>query len=521
MGRLKDTDFAKSVVERQELDLLKSASQDMAQRAFIQGLSNSGVLTVRQYRANGDSALDRKFTAGYRPLNSHNHSNLKDTIGMAERAGVANGYTYKSRHTDYKLREPSQSGYLATQQIPFPSVPTSVTGTVAEQITEMQSYFQALNDQSSLTHDYREHFKWVMSTEEVWPERFTEVVTETFPGDRHTVDASSVHEQLHKHWRDEYGGINDRAENINVWPIVSMVTSEDTVELVTIKNRVICNQVGSLGDYHFNDFMTVRDDAYGERRAGVVPVTLDNRNARFKIDDGGFRNSPGTLDELMYKCSGIEGVGSSLTETYYDKNTQSNYNIKEYGGGADIDAAKFTRFFSRTLPNASGRKDARRGFNDPYLFSSLTTREDVLGVSDGVNTHRYTWAIPMEMIMLTPLQTWNPHNIQYVTDPTNGGLLDGGTVGTALLGYNNNPYYYLTPDEFYNGTDPVDPADTTSAKWVLDGNGVAQLCRSSGVWMVLPSINNVVNRVRTRFAIYEDAVQDAGLAQALANRGDL
>jgi len=437
---------------------------------------------------------------------------------MAERAGVANGYAYKSRHTDYLLREPSQSGYLATQQIPFPSVPASVTGTVAEQITEMQSYFQALNDQNFSTFDYREHFNWVMSNEEVWPERFTEVVTDTFPSDRHVVDASSVHEQLHKHWRDEYGGINDRAENINVWPIVSMVTGEDTVELVTIKNRVTCNQVGSLGDYHFNDFMTVRDDIYAEKIQNSVIAIFESSKTRFKIDDGGYRGSPGVLDELMYKCYGMEGVGSNLAETYRDKLTQSDYNIKVYGGGVDINAAKFTRFYNRALPNASGRTNSRRGFNDPYLFSSLTTHQDVLGVSDGVNTHRYTWAIPMEMIMLTPLHTWNPHNIQYVTDPANGGLLDGSTVDKALLGYNNNPYYYLTPDEFYNGVDPVDPADTTSAKWVLDGNGVAQLCRSSGVWSVLPSINNVTDRVRARFPIYEDAIQGPGLAEALSSR---
>ena len=518
MGDIKSGSFAKGVYQRQELDLLKSASQDMSQRAFIQGFSNSGMLTVRQYRGNGNTVQDRRFTNGYRPLNSHNHSNFNGSVGMAERSGIANGYPYKSRHTDYLLREPAQGGYLATQLIPYPSVPPSVTGTVAEQITEMQNYFQALNNKDSSLYDYRPYFKWVMAAEEVWPERFSENITDTFPSDRHQVDASNVHEQLHKHWRDEYGGVMERAENINVWPIVSMVTGEDTVEIVTIKNRVICNQVGDLGDYHFDDLMTVRDETYAERRAGEVPIPDDNKHARFKIDPRGLYSNPQTLDELMYKCHGMEGVGSDLTETYYDKLTDAHYNIEVFGGGEDINAAKFTRFYNRALPNASGRKDSRRGFNDPYLFAALTDHEYVLGVSDGVNIHRYTWAIPMELIMMTPLHTWNPHNIQYVTDPTNGGLLDGETVGTALLGYNNKPYYYLTPDEFYNGADPVDPADTTSAKWVLDGNGIAQLCRSSGVWIILPSIDNVTNRVRTRFPIYEDAIQDPGLAEALSSR---
>jgi hypothetical protein len=114
--------------------------------------------------------------------------------------------------------------------------------------------------------------------------------------------------------------------------------------------------------------------------------------------------------------------------------------------------------------------------------------------------------------------TWNPYNIPFSADPTVGGTMDGLTSGTAYNGYNESNYHYLTPDAFYNGTDQTDPADTSSARWVLDDGGTPRLCRSSGPWIVFPSIDNVTGRVRGRWPIYEDAIQSPAMAQAIALR---
>ena len=522
---INDSEFAADRTARQNLDWLSIASQWVALRAYFQGVGNSGYLGVRQYSGGGDTVLDNRFTVGYGPLNVHDHSNHKDLCGMAERQGLCNGYIFKSRHTDYKLKRPKSGGtYLETEDIAYPTVPASVTGTVAQQITEMQNYFQAMLDQNHSVYDYRTHFEWALAIEEVWPEVFSETLTDTFDSDRHTVDASSTQEQVWKHWRDEYGGIMDRAENINVWPIIPFITSETGApELAIIKNRVTAHVVGNFGDYHPNDILSPREDIYTERRAGATPPAAHSRYLRHRVNFSSGsstatqRGDPGILDELMYKCYGIE-AGGTLTETYWDKTASADHNVLEHGTANNLNAAKFSRFVGLDIPNASGRLDRRRGFKDSHFFAALTNNTNVIGVSDGVRLHRYSWGNPLELVMLNPLMSWNPYGVPLKADPTEGGTLDGLTSGTALSGYAVVGKYYITPDEFYNGTDPTDPADTSSARWVKDSGGTSRLCRAAGPWILLPPIDNVVGRVRGRFAIYEDAIQSPAMAQALALR---
>jgi len=524
MVELADTNYATERVARGNLDWLSIASQWMSLRAFFQGVGNSGYLSARQYQTAGDTVEDHRFTVTYRPLSTHDHSNYKHLCGMAERQGMANGYQFKSRHSDYHLNNPVAGDYLATSQIAFPTVPASVTGTVAQQVTEMQNYFQAMVDQDHATYDYRTHFTWALATEEVWPEVFADALEDTFDSDRHSVDASSIQEQTWKHWRDEYGGIMDRAENINSWSIIPFVTSETGApELATVKNRVTAHNVGDFGSYHPDDILTPREDLYAERRAGVVPPPIENPYLRHRVNHElgssttTSRASEGLLDELMHKCYGIQG-GGTLTETYYDKSSATDFNIYDHGTTNNMNAAKFSRYVGIGLPNASGRTDRRRGFRDNNLFTALTDNVNVIGVSDGVRLHRYSWGLPLELVMLNPLMTWNPHGVPVKTDPTEGGTLDGLTSGTAYSGYREDIYHYLTPDEFYNGTDPTDPADTSSARWVKDSGGTSRLCRSSGPWIVFPPIDNVIGRVRGRYFIYEDAIQSPAMAQALALR---
>ena len=393
------------IVSENQLFDLSVASQWLALRGFFQGVGSTGILNVRQYEHAGDLPTDRRFTIGYRPLNMHDHSNYRHLCGMAERTGIANGYLYKSRHTDYHLRHPVSTGYLNTEEVAFPAVPASVTGTVAQQITEMQNYFQAMLDNNFATYDFRSHFTLALAVEEVWPEAYSETLSDTFDSDRHTVDASNVQEQVWKHWRDEYGGIMDRAENINVWPTVPMITGENTApELATIKNRVTVQVVGDLGEFHPSDIFAPRPDLYSERRAGVVPPPVENPYTRYQVKHAvgssvdGSRNTPGILDTFMGRCYGIEGIGSNLVETYWDKESAADYNVKNWADNNDLNAATFTRFVGLELPNASGRHRRRRGFSDPNLFCALTTDENVIGVSDLQRLHRYSWGIPLEVV---------------------------------------------------------------------------------------------------------------------------
>ena len=446
---------------------------------------------------------------------------------MAERQGMANGYIFKSRHTDYNMRKPKPGPYLATESIIYPEVPGDIVGTVAEQIARMQGYFQAMVDKDYSTYDYRNHFKWALAVEEVWPEVFSSTVTDTFDSDRHTIDAEKIQEQVWMHWKDEYGGIMGRGENNSLWPIVPFVTSEEgDPEYGVIKNRVTAQVVGNFGQYHPADIFENRPDTYGQRRAGTDNPPTHNRYLRHRVvhsktsKAARYRSTPGILDAMMGECYGIQG-GGTLEEVYWDKTSNSDFKVNKFGTTTPLNAAKFSRFVGIALPNASGRRDRRRGFNDSNLFTSLTNNESVVGVSDGTHMHRYTWGLPLELVMLSPLMSWNPHGIPRKADPTNGRTRDGLTPETAFTGYSERNYHYLTPDEFYSGSDPADPADTRTARWMQDYMGIPKLCRSSGPWIVLPPIANVSERVRGRYVICEDAIQTPALAMAQALEAQL
>ena len=113
---------------------------------------------------------------------------------------------------------------------------------------------------------------------------------------------------------------------------------------------------------------------------------------------------------------------------------------------------------------------------------------------------KVSYAIPLEMIYLTPLHRWNPYNLTYKGDQksdlgktvTANGRNGGKTKAKAYDGVNSR-IYYITPNEFFAGTEThVDAADTTKGSvGVLDPTGEARLVRASGVRIFLPNIPGV------------------------------
>jgi hypothetical protein len=112
-----------------------------------------------------------------------------------------------------------------------------------------------------------------------------------------------------------------------------------------------------------------------------------------------------------------------------------------------------------------------------------------------------SYAIPLEIIYLTPLNKWNPHNLIYKGDErfdpdaktvTADGRNGGKTKTTAYDGVNSK-IYYITPNRFFTGNETnVDAADTTKdSVGVLDPTGEVREVRASGVRIFLPDIPGV------------------------------
>lgn len=515
-----------------ETDWLAQTSQWEAVAEMVRAQGQSGIVSSRQYERAGTEAFNRTVDGAYSALNIHNHPNYPQMCGIAEISAAINGYYVRTRHNDYRLKRAISGDYLATEDVPPPAVPSSVSAlpAVADQITEMRAYFQALSARSTSPRDYRPHFRWTLSAMEIWPEILPadREFVETFASFRHIEDEQEMRAQLEIILERGATGYKGRFENVSLIPgSVRQVLINGTPQWVLWRYRIICADVGSLADYPIDTFLTLRDRPIERWHTGsAFNAQPASRRARYSINralaEDHFEGSyfgPDLLDTLMGKLPGLSGSGASITETYTDDGT--DYTITKHGTATALNAGYYSRRYS--MPSdASGRVNQIRGFNDPTLFMALTNRPEVQPVAHGSRAYRASYAIPLELILRTPLETWNPYALPKIPDTT--AMTGSGTSGNPYAGYRDNSYYYLTPSSFFSGAaSGADEADTDpGVVYVLDAGSVARQVRAAGLYVHLPAISGVSEDLRTRYPIYP-LYHEGSYAQALVESvsGDL
>jgi len=264
------------------------------------------------------------------------------------------------------------------------------------------------------------------------------------------------------------------------------------------------------------------------------------------------------MDLLMEQIPGKDNVPANLTDDVlnamtdrleaYPENdprraTRGTAINKQHVLGP-LNTGYYSRYFVAGS-DAMGRRNYKRGYNDPNLFAAMTTHSEIANVStiksgshirpgevcmvDGKACpriqQRWTYAMPVELIYLTPLFNWNPHNIE-VQSRKNKDCLKGS--GTAKDPYNHAcqvQSFYRTPSGFFgscaaNISEPPDTADTDrSAVYIKEGkeggsggsggsglSGKVVSVMASGVSIVTNCIPGV-GKVRMRYnimPIYED-----------------
>ena len=222
-----------------------------------------------------------------------------------------------------------------------------------------------------------------------------------------------------------------------------------------------------------NRFQLIHDYQTVDRLGGV-PENDGSRLLRFRCAD---------IERMCERVCGLDGIGSSIMETY---DQYGVVDILQDRDGGQLNAAFYSRRYRALNNDASGRVVADRGFNDPNLFVAMTRNPNVLSGR--------TWFIPMELIVMTPLNSWNPYDL-----PTS----DGKTI-PAGAGTESNPFqtrsprksYAGIPFEFWSSAAPGDPADTENNMWILDANGVPRQVWAQGMRVVLPTGE------RTRIPVY-------------------
>lgn len=483
----------------------------------------SGVCNVRQYTFGGTHAYHRPFNVGYSALSIHDHPNYRGMPGMGEFAAMINGYYVRTRHNDYRLRknQPSGSGFLRTVDIEPPAVPASVLAksTPTDQIVEMRKYMKAYADTDTSVVDFRTHFEWTMSYLECWFEPFESSLTDTYDSFRHQVEADSMMKLLRKVLKFNAGGHKNNAENIPFLSTpVRMISDQGNPVFVTLKYRICCANVGNLRDYPKASVLALVDDWKSQERFDQTMLELEassSRSVRYKLKESSADNtrvmSPAgnILDDFMGKVSGLDGDGANLGEKYTD-NSGREEELYAYGAKQKLNAAYYNRFNSFLRRDASNRSNQRRGFNDPMLFVASTTQSKVLNVSDDGNSLRFSYAIPIELILRTPLENFNPHSLPEVTRTAASAGGKDGSQAKPLNGFAKDLYNYHIPAAFFTDNKPNgDPADTNlGKKYVNDSSGVAQAVVASGIYTHLPEIQGVAvpettdNRIRVRHPIY-------------------
>ena len=486
-------------------------------------------------RADGQSGIKAKrfrYT-GTRPYHSdsftnqqimymHDRANLKHTVGLGEIDAVLNGLEFRTRHADYGLYQPSTSTneYNAVTEIPLPDVPPPVTskGTVAKQINEMKLWFKAWKDQDYSVRDFRPYFKPVLCyLEGEWIHPQDYGIEEPFENDLSYIVARSYYELHRKARWMAYTGSKNNEENYSFQPISLLDMINDTTPVwAQWAYQIRCHP---LNKYVYTNRLRVVDDLAARLGYHVTLNAYANtRGARFTLnpdDSDQFLDgyaSKEFLDDLMGEIPGKDNYGAQLEDDALFNPSRDFDNSKQ-----SLNAAYYHRWFRYDKKGAAGFTERHRGFADNSLFMAMNTREnvtsqtvknrcqkDIKGVWSCKDSHEQKWsyAIPLEIIYLTPLGRWNPHNIRFEAKSPQCPQCNGGFDRETAFTHASDTEFYLTPSEFFTGKLPPGDASDTSRKEVgiLDGEGNVRRVWASGVHAFLPEIEGL-GKLRTRYPI--------------------
>ncbi|XP_013397465.1 uncharacterized protein LOC106164197 [Lingula anatina] len=418
------------------VDLL--ANQLMMQQLIVEEKARfDGASGIKQIRM--DIAGTRPYHTPSHVRDSvaayHDHANYDRTVGMGEISAVLNGVEFKTRHNDFKLVMPctSDESYHCIENIPFPPVPPEVTSktTVEEQIAEMKEWFKAFRDQNSYVRDYRKYFKPVMCyLEGTWTKISPDgKLEESFQSDRHALDATDWADLHQKTRFTSYSGRKSQLENFAFLPVAVMNITDGIPKMAQWNYRILCHPISK--DISTSVFR-VRDDL-GSRLAyqSDFETHSKTRRARFQLnpDNSKFwpdehlfvRGLTGLLDQIMEEIPGKNNYPAYLEDNIFD---EPFYRLEPLENGTEVmlNAARYHRWYQVIKAGASGRKTRHRSYSDANVFMAMTDKDEVVGMTfkkcnqNGRDCkwadQKWSYAIPLEIIYLTPLSLWNPYNLK-------------------------------------------------------------------------------------------------------------
>ncbi|CAL1535720.1 unnamed protein product [Lymnaea stagnalis] len=445
------------------------ARQTMSQQLFIEerirSEGSSGIKQVRVYQHGTSSYFD--YTHVGKGVSAiHDHSNSNDTLGMGETVVVINGVEFRTRHNDYRLVQPDESttAFRAVVNIAPPDVPPEVLNksTPELQIAEMIEWFKAFKTQNSSLRNYKPYFRPVMCyMEAAWT--LDKSIVEPFASDRHNLVADSWIQLQQQIRYTGYTGNKDLKENYSFLPtaIISINDTNGRPLYAQWNYRILCKPFS--GDIPTKYFRLQDDLANRESYRFTVARVPELRVARYRLSESDIERFMGftLLDKIMQEIPGVDNKPPFLNEAAFNQDVYT----QEFANYTKLNTGYYHRMFKTGATNAMGLSAVVRGFSDEMLFVAETTQPLIAPVditicatasSCTTKSSRFTYAIPLEIVYLTPLQTWNPYNLSVTENlsipPKNGRTGSLTIKEKAFNGTATKVYHYLTPASFYSSS---------------------------------------------------------------------
>ena len=402
-------------------------TQDLYQGEIKRAEGHSGIHIVRSHKGGTRPYYVTGHTSG-RLAGMHNHGNFLNTIGLGEMNAIMNGVQFRTRHNDYSLKMADSIQDLhATVDIEHPPIPPEVLDqdTVDEQIVEMREWFKAWKNQDYSIRDYRQYFKPILCyLEGAWYLSDASKV-DAFSSDRHQIDSPNFAHLQKQYKYTADSGRKDRLENLAFLPRNVYRVVNGTPEYAQWNYRILCQPLKD--DLPLNRFRVIDDLATRMRHKEKYSDLSQSQRTRFQLnpdDTNTFDEDKQTtyelLDTLMAQIPGLDNHGSNITDDAFGFVANELNDVEKV-----LNAAYYHRWFTTSKPGASGFSSRRRGFNDNNLFVSINTQPGVVPTEVETCTglynnkictmvsQRFSYAIPLEVIYMTPLSRWNPYDIEY------------------------------------------------------------------------------------------------------------
>ena len=301
-------------------------------------------------------------------------------------------------------------------------------------------------------------------------------------------------------------GLSDRNEILPYNPRTILSFKDNKPLYASWSTRILTHEVNT--NLTSNYFLQLNDPTSLRRNGWNASMFANSAAARFDLSGINYRGdrvdqrlSYTYLDSLMEQVPGKENYPGVIDATEFNSNITSSNPSKV---GQKINGAFYHCSYELNVKDEFGVTSAQRTFSD-RVYMAMTNQNQVASyvLVNGTKeiSSRMSYAVPIEVFYTTPLNDWNPFQINFVSNCSQ--ITGNGTKEQPFSAWCPSRFY-ITPEAFYSGG-PINSCDGTG-----NYNGLyfySQALKSavcvvpSGYRTLLPQIIGIDGRFRQRYPI--------------------